>query len=71
MTTIDYMPAEKRCSACDTVKPRADFSINRTTPSGLANHCKTCSAEYKRGYRQRMSKRRLEWLKAQAQAVTP
>ena len=70
----EYMPPQRTCSACGTVKPRADFAINRTTPSGLANHCKACSAEYKREYRRRMSQRRLEWLKAQAQAqqtVTP
>ena len=67
---MSYLPESKTCPACGETKPRSDWSLNRTQADGLAGHCKACSAEYKREYRARMSLRRLEWLKAQAQETT-
>jgi predicted sulfurtransferase len=32
-------PEHKRCSACQQVKPQADFT---TTPGGLSSYCKDC-----------------------------
>ena len=68
MTT--YLPESKTCPACGAMKPRSEWSLNRTQADGLAGHCKACSADYKREYRKRMSQRRLEWVKAQAATAT-
>jgi len=66
MTT--YLPESKRCSACGETKPRAEWNLNRTNADGLSGHCKACSADYKKRRRATLSRRRLEWLMAQATA---
>ena len=69
MMSAKYLPAQKFCSGCGLTKPRPEWSLNRTTPSGLATNCKACSAEYKREYRARLSRKRLAKLMQTKAAV--
>jgi len=38
----------KECTVCKHVKPASDFSIDKSTPSGLNGYCKPCSNQHKR-----------------------
>lgn len=38
----------KRCSRCDIVKDRADFTLNRRDRTGLNPWCKACHSAYRR-----------------------
>ena len=48
------IPTEKRCPACDTVKPASAFVLKRRTEPGrngrlrLASYCDPCAAAYQR-----------------------
>lgn len=56
----------KRCSTCQTEKPRGEFHKNKTTFDGLQNRCKACSliaarAQYARVGRPDNAARSREW----------
>lgn len=42
--------AEKRCSACKTKKPLAEFAKNRSRKDGLQTSCRPCDRERARRY---------------------
>lgn len=43
------VPPEKRCSKCRSVKPAAQFSINRRKRTGLSDHCYACIRDRRYG----------------------
>jgi hypothetical protein len=47
---VKEMPG-KECSKCRKTKPLNEFSVKKSNPDGLQNHCKDCVAEYYRKYR--------------------
>lgn len=61
---MDDEPSTKRCTKCDTVKPREAFSMHRTAPDGLRSACKACTSVQGAVYRAT----NLEKLKAQGRA---
>lgn len=47
-STEPTQPTEKRCPACDTVKPRTDFPVARRRKDGMGSTCRRCiSKKYK------------------------
>ena len=40
----------KKCSKCQTTKPRSEFHKNRCRYDGLANYCKGCAKEHRRAH---------------------
>ena len=52
----------KTCPACGAEKPADAFALNRTNKDGRAAWCRECSSAYKKGYRQRLSRARLDRL---------
>jgi len=39
------MSLVKKCGFCGKTKPKSEFSLNNTRPSGLQGRCKTCFTE--------------------------
>lgn len=50
-TRMDDEPSTKRCTRCDTVKPREEFGARRNRPGGLVSACRACTAAKKASYR--------------------
>lgn len=44
---------DKRCSACQEIKPRTEFHKNRSTWDGLNQHCKPCNYAHVASYRRK------------------
>lgn len=43
----------KFCKKCNSTKPLAEFSKDKTKPDGLESYCKLCKSTYKKQYRER------------------
>ncbi len=44
-------PTEKQCSKCKTIKPMADFAIDKTKSTGKNSHCRKCKNKKNREIR--------------------
>lgn len=50
---IDRNRPERKCSTCQTVKPRSEFYASRSSRDGMHNVCKPCMKQWQRDYRAR------------------
>lgn len=55
------LPKEKKCSRCVVVRPRAEFTLSRSSRDGLDYVCRKCKAELHAEYREHSK----VWLKNQ------